>query len=475
MMFDISVFSAYVRLALKLFTVVGLASAFLLWVSGNLGRMLKAMYNFDDDAEMTKFSLLALCFSLVIGTYWMLRTTKDAVFNELVGVSYIPRAKQGTILLIILVLFLFNFIVDRVRKHRLFTIVCVFYSALFAGIALAWKLGLAPMTGPLFDWIPGRALGWTYYWAVETLGGVLVGAVFWPFVSSTTKTESAKRGYPFIFLGAQLGNFVGPAFNAGYSTIVGNQNLILMIAGLLMLIPVIIEYYMAVIPAHLHESDDSAVSSKKKKTGVLEGLRLLATRPYLMGVAVVSVIYEVTGTITDYQFKVLSNQQFIGSEFTAFMSFFAMVSALVAMAFAAGGTSFVVRKFGVRLSLLGYPLSVAAVVLLLWLKPTLWGFFVGMVVIKAFAYALNSPVKELLYLPTSKDAKMKAKGFIEGIGGKGAKGVGAVITDNLKGNIPLLINVGSLVSLGIIGLWIIIALMVGSKYDQLRSEDKIVD
>ena len=81
----------------------------------------------------------------------------------------------------------------------------------------------------------------------------------------------------------------------------------------------------------------------------------------------------------------------------------------------------------------------------------------------------------MLYLPTSKDVKMKAKGFIDGFGAKGAKAVGAFINDRLKGNMAVLFSYGSLVSLGLIGFWILVALMVGNKYNQLIEEKKIVE
>lgn len=473
-MLDLILFSQYVRLILKLFSVLGAVSLFGLWVSGLGTKLLKGIYGFEDNQEVTKFSLLAVCFALVIGVYWMLRTTKYSVFAELVGMKYAPRAKLGTLVSTVLIVFFYNLIVDKVQKHRLFAIVCSAYAFVFAAIAILWKLDFSVATGPLFDWIPGRALGWIYFWAVESLGGIIVGAVFWSFVASSTKTESAKRGYALIVLGGQVGNFFGPAFNAGYVSLIGTQNQILVIVALLLMIPLVMEFYMKVVPARLQESDDAAFAKNKKKTGVFEGLRLLATRPYLMGVAIVSTIYEVVGTISDYQFRVLANAQFSGEAFTIFDSFYAMVIAVVALMFSFGGMSFLLRNLGVGVSLLCYPISLVFVVLALWLKPTLWTFFIGMVVVKAFSYALNSPIKEMIYLPTSKDAKMKAKSIIESFGSKGAKGLGSVVTDALKSDVLLLINAGSMISLGVLGAWILVAFFVGRKYEDLRAKNEIV-
>lgn len=38
----------------------------------------------------------ALIFSLIVGSYWLLRTQKDVLFMKITGKLYIPYAKMGT-------------------------------------------------------------------------------------------------------------------------------------------------------------------------------------------------------------------------------------------------------------------------------------------------------------------------------------------------------------------------------------------
>lgn len=474
MLFDINVFSQYVRLILNGF-IIGLVVFILgLWLFGYLGKLLKYQFKFESDDEVLKFSILGICFTLIIGVYWMLRTFKDPIFYQLVGREYVMRAKIITPFAMFIVLYLFNMLVDRVKRHKLFYIACFGYALIFVVCGLWWKFQIPEINHYLVNWIPGRALAWIIYIATETLGGLLVGGVFWAFVASTTKTVFAKRGYPLIFLGGQIGNFFGPAFNAAYVPLLGTNNMVFITAGVLCLIPFVIEFYMKVVPAHMHESDEHG-AVKKKKTGAWEGLRLIATKPFIAGIAIVSTIYEVVGTITDYQFKVISSLTYSGDQFVAWQCFYAMSSAVVAMIFAAGGTSFLIRWLGVRACLLIYPISLGVTLTLLWFNPSLWMFFIGMIVVKAFSYALNNPVKELIYLPTSKDVKMKAKGFIDGLGGKSAKAIGAGVGDRLAHNLPMLLNVGSIIALGVIGLWVVVAIAVGKKYDDLIEKKDIVE
>ena len=471
--FEINAFSAFVRSAINITAVASVVLFAILWPTGYLNKFLKSIYGFESDEEVTKFSILGLCFGVIIGAYWLLRTLKDPVFYELVGRQYVPFAKFATPFLIAIVLFAIGYLSDKMKKHRLFLAVALFFGIVFAAVGIFWKMNLPELHHPLVDWIPGRALGWILYWAIELFGGAMVTGVFWAFAASTTKTVFAKRGFFLVTLGGQIGNLFGPAFNAGYATVLGNPNLVVISAVATLLIPLVMEYYMKVLPAHMHESDDSG--HKSKKTGALEGLRLIATKPFLLGVAVVSVIYEVIATIVDLQFKYLISEVYIKEEMTAFVAFAAMASALLSIALSLGGTKMIVDKLGVRKSLFVYPLILGAIMFGLWSFPSLWPFFVGFLIMKSFAYAFNSPIKELLYLPTSKDVKMKAKGFIDGFGGKGAKGLGSVITGMLAGNLGMLLAVGGLISLVIIGFWLVVAMAVGTKYEELVEKKEIIE
>ena len=42
---------------------------------------------------MKKFGILGMIFFFLIGSYWLLRTQKDAAFNAIVGLEFQPKAK----------------------------------------------------------------------------------------------------------------------------------------------------------------------------------------------------------------------------------------------------------------------------------------------------------------------------------------------------------------------------------------------
>lgn len=471
-MFDLLMFVQVAQVAMKWF-VVGLAASFImLWLTGKLGQVLRFFCGDMDDVELFKFSLLSLTLGIIIGVYWMLRAAKEAIFFELVGsTGSLATVKLFTPFVQAAVLIMYGRVVDFfTHKHRLFWAVCSFYALWFVLAGLVWKLNLPMLDHFLVNWIPGRLLGWLIFLGIETLGGILPGAVFWAFVNSTTKTASAKKGFPLIVFGAQIGNFLGPAFNIAYATVIGNINVLFLGAGLLMLVPLLIEFYMKCIPAYLQESDDLG-QGKKSKPGLMEGIRLVFAHPFLMGVSVVSTVYELVNVIIDLQFKTTAAQFYSKAELTTFISLYGTMSAVLSITFALFGASFFIRRFGVSGCLFGYPTILGIIVVGLIFKPALWTYFVAMIAVKAFSYSLNNPVKELLYLPTSKDIKFKAKGIIEGVGGKSLKAMGAGLVKVAGKNLMT----GNLVSLGIIGVWGIVAIFVGRTYDKLIKNKEILE
>ena len=78
----------------------------------------------------------------------------------------------------------------------------------------------------------------------------------------------------------------------------------------------------------------------------------------------------------------------------------------------------------------------------------------------------------MMYFPTSKAAKFKAKGWTDMFGGRIAKSGGAQLTNMLKNNMTALMAYGTLIGLGITGIWIVVAMYVGKKNEQLLKEGK---
>ena len=124
---------------------------------------------------------------------------------------------------------------------------------------------------------------------------------------------------------------------------------------LLLLVPVFIKLFIVAYP-------NAAETSIKgtKKTSPWEGLRLIVTRSYLLGVLAISTIYEVVATYFDMNFKILAKTVYTNSEaYTAYLGWFGFSTNLMTFVLAIVGTSFFIRSFGLTFCLVAYPVCSA--------------------------------------------------------------------------------------------------------------------
>ena len=313
--------------------------------------------------EALTFSLL-LCF--VVGIYWMMRSLKDSVFATIVGLEHQPQAKMLSLVVVTVVLFVYNKVVDLVPRHQLFTIVCGAYSAIFVGTAACLSsttIGLYGPDGSALPASPERWLGWVHYFAIESYGSLVV-SLFWQYTNSQVNLADAKSQYGIIVAGGQVGAITGCSLVVG-SRIFGVAQLYAA-GGLLTLVaPLIVAYHHRrfgsvrrvdgdrpqPLAAAAAESDaeqaskeggpppppassaagGGKASSKVVAPGLFEGLRLLLRHPcvpphlsrlcpllvtslglplvargrYVLGIFAVSALFEIIATILDYQMKVL--------------------------------------------------------------------------------------------------------------------------------------------------------------------------
>jgi ATP:ADP antiporter, AAA family len=425
--------------------------------------------------EIKKFGLLASTFFFVIGSYWLLRPLKDGIFKSVVGMGYQPWAKILSLCIIIPLILFYSKLVDMVEKHKLFYIICTMYSIGFLVIAYLLShptIGLANTVAA-----PNRLLGWFSYITIESLGSIVV-ALFWSFVASSTDPNEAKKGFALIISGAQVGSIFGPTMAKAYASTWGLPALMCIAAFGIFLVPIFIKVFMSTIMKReiaegLHQEP---AGQQKPKTGMFEGLKLLLTKPYLLGVFAIATFYEVIGTIMDYQMKVLAAAKYTDpGSFTSFMGLFGQSANILALTMALLGTSYLMRRFGLLFCLLMFPIAVGCVISYVYITPTIWTVFTAMIMVKGLSYALNNPAKEMMYIPTSKDVKFKAKGWIDMFGSRSAKAAGSGINNIFKDAIPMLMLYGTLIALGLVGVWIVAAIFVGRSFQKLTKENRIIE
>ena len=444
--------------------------------------------------EIKKISLLAFAFLCTIGNYWLMRLLKDLVLYKLAfpptlgwshdtGRLWIPTVKTLSPIFVLVLVMIYSKLVDMLEKHKLMYVIATFYICFFSIITTV--LFVKHQYGEAFLGSKILAVsGILGYLFTESFGSLMV-ALFWSFTISSFTSDQAKRAFPLIVAAGQFGAIGGSSLMLIKTTVIWPFYAIVVLC--LGVFICIIRYLVKTVPArelnvNIHE--------KPAEHNALSGIKLLLTKPYLMGVLVVSTFYDIAGTIVEYQMNSQASLIFDDATFKWFKGVYGVSINTLAFLIALLGTSYIIKRFGTRVCLLIYPIAFAIALVGMYIyyqtqHPVpvmlLWATFSVMLLVKAMSYAVNNPVKEIMYIPTSKDAKFKTKSFIDIFGSRSAKMSGAQIGGwlNVENNPMLSINnliiYGTFISLGIIGAWLVAAIFVGTQNQKLIENKEIIE
>lgn len=448
--------------------------------------------------EARKYWLLSLIFVVIVGTYWLLRPLKNTIFLKIAfpecfgwdpqqGCLFQTYAKTWSPFVVFFLLLAYSKLIDLIKPHQLFYVFAALFSSCFALFAVL--LGIREIYGVTALGKPVLAsLGWVSYTIIESYGSLLV-AFFWSFCNSISDTESAEHGFPLIIALAQVSALVGSSLLFFPGSDGSLWLLMLIAAGLVAMLIPLVRYFMGqmrddplVIETSIQEPTDTSVGFW---WGAFEGMYMLATRPYLFGILIISVVYDAVSVILDYQMNAYASSSplFSGElAFARFQSMYGIGVGLVSLFVALFVTSSLLTRFGTRVGLLVYPLlftlSLAGLLGCFYAGvPTnkvLWVFFGVMVLTKGVGYSLNSPVIEMMFITTSKQANYKSNAWIDTFASRFAKAGGSSVVALLQHSMTALMLYGSLTGLGLVAVWVVAAVYVGYRNRQLRERNQIV-
>lgn len=439
-------------------------------------KLIRFLWGDMSKEELKRFSILSLTFFFLIGSYWFVRVLKDPIFSNLIDYRYQPYAKQISLVVVVCLVLIYNKLISVLQKSTLFYSIALFFGAGFLGI------GYILSHPAVFQ---SKLLGWFIYCFIEGFGSIMP-ALFLSIVVSSMSAESAKKGYGMIYTFGQLGLLLGQIFLLNNYKNFSFGTLFAIGGGLVCLLPFFLFWYFKHAPVTKEEKIEA--KEHKPETGMLEGLKLLLSRPYVAGLLVITSAYEIIGTIVEYQMGWCAQIVYPkaidgGMGFAWLKSMNALGVGILSLAFALLGTSFLLRKFGLKFCIISYPTLIGATVLgIFGLYMTgastytlMWASFIGAFLFKALSYTLNNPAREVLYIPTSKDIKFKAKSWIEAFGNRSFKVGGTAVTGTLGATLPPLLIFGTFVSLGVVGFWIFVATYMGNQFNKLQKEGKLVE
>ena len=368
---------------------------------------LKSWFGDFSKEELKKYLFLGVIFSFLIGIYWTLRPMKDSFFGSLVvgygkgdagREGFLALAKVISLFFLIPIVTLYGSLVERFQKDKFFYILTGFYALCMAVWTLVFMhptLGLANTVASTW-----RVSGWLWYVFVESFGSLVI-ALFWAIVVDTTDSKSAKRGFALIVMIGQLGGIFMPKYLSKLPRLYDiSPAIVVGICGALVAITTILFwFYIQSTPKQLVESKTKETDKDESEPGLMEGLRLVLSHNYLLGIFGVLFFFEFIATVIDFNFKALVFSEFTNvTAASEYLGNYGSSVNMVAFFCLLFGINNIPRLLGLTAALGLVPIIVGSAVVAFYFSPSLDVLFYLIVGAKAINYALNGPfIKTALY------------------------------------------------------------------------------
>ena len=188
--------------------------------------------------------------------------------------------------------------------------------------------------------------------------------------------------------------------------------------------------------------------------------------------------YETLNVVLNFQrILILKSVAKSMAGFTASMFWQRVLMNLYGMLLSFFGVQILLKWLGVRRCLLLVPIFISCLLFycVVTLSPEAITYvFIGLGTIN---YSLSHPLREVLYIPTVKDMKFKAKAWIDTFGTKFSKGFGsmfAAISQGVASGGGALMGLYSLFFTALMLVWFITAWLLGKRYDKATQNNEII-
>lgn len=447
--------------------------------------------------ELKKLILLALCFFCMFLGHTIIRELKDLVFVSFVGLHWLNYAKIMSMFILLPLVFVYSRFVDLLRRHQLIYFYFMLYG--IGGLLCAYFLGHPSIGFANTHPDSSRLFGWIFYFFFEGYQPFVI-SVMWAFMNSVTKAEEVQDSYVVVTASSKLGGIIAAGVSwsfllwqdsssASFSYPVTFQILLIVGSCFTLSVPFLVRYLMKTIPStHLH-GYEAAYRFEKERSQVKEheglwstikkmfaGLSLLVRYPYTLGIFGMIFFWEVLNVIFNY-IRLMVSQSASHSTCAYAASLYQQMCWMHIVGFfiAIIGTRKFVQFFGERRSLIAVPLLLGAAISYYLAVRTMFAATVCYIAMRAIHYAFAYPLRESLYIPTTKDVKFKTKSWIDGFGAKLSKTFGSfynIIVSNVAAS--TLFSVHALFFAGVIGLWMVMAHFLGKRFEEAIRKDEVI-
>ena len=429
---------------------------------------------------------------LLLCAYYVIKPVREALILTGGGAEVKSYAAAGQAILLLGLVPLYGLLADHLPRRRLLNAVTAFFVACLVGFWALARAG-APVGVPFFLWVG--------------IFNLMVVAQFWSFANDLYSKDQGERLFPIVAFGASLGAVGGSALTSKLIPLLGVPELLLVAAGLLIAAAILSQiadarerarneatlparFTTAEIPAATGEYEILQTAEGPKVTVSMAGtagggrkgtFQLVFGDRYLLLIALLMLVLNWVNTTGEYILsrtvaaaaadavargpEGLGVAEYIGQ----FYSRFFLVVNLVGLLLQLFVVSRLIKYAGVAVAVLVLPLIAASGYALLGFAPILAVVRWVKTAENATDYSLQNTVRNVLFLPTSRDQKYKAKQAIDSFFVRTGDVLSAILI--YVGTTQLAFGTSQFarVNLGLSLVWLGLAYAVGRAYTRKTS------
>ncbi len=412
--------------------------------------MLKRFVDVREEEEGAVLWSFLYFFTLMCG-YFILKPVRDEM-GTAGGVRGLKVLWTATFVVMMVVVPLYSALVARWPRKRVIPFVYRFFLLNLLGFFVLLKLGVAREH-------VARAF---YVWL--SVYNLFVVSVFWSFMADLFASEQGRRLFGFIASGGTAGILLGLFLVRELAIPLGPVNLILLTAVLLEVSAQCVKR----LSRWAYDVQQPPSPGEPVGGGVLSGLKLLATSPFLLGLGLQTVFYTVTSTfLYILQVKLVDT---VASGAAARTTAFANIELgvqLLTLLLQAFITGRLISKLGLAVAMAVAPVFTALGFLGLAVLPAIALFVTVRSLRSASHYALERPSREILFTTVSRVEKYKAKSFIDTVVYRGGDVVGGWMEGGLSA-LGLGVAGVLLTAMPMAGLWLAVSLYL-ARHPRVRA------
>ena len=437
---------------------------------GVLDRLLSPFTEVHPGEGLTALVLMLNAF-LLLAAYYILKPLREGlILSEAHGAEIKSYAAAGMAVLLMVLVPAYGALASRVDRVRLISWVTVFFVSNLVIFFVLLRAGVPHLGVAFFLWIG--------------IFNLMVVAQFWAFANDVYAPGQGRRLFGIVGFGSSMGAIAGGLAAKPLIDRMGTQVPMLVAAGVLALTIVLTR----IVNTREHVAHDvgGRPVDERAPLSARGAFRLVFSERYLLLIAALVLVYNAVNTNGEYilgktvkayveSHVVISPganadeavKKGIDEFYAGFYTWVNWIGAAIQLLLVGR----ILKRFGPRIALFVLPLISLGgygMIATAALSPALVGLIRKVKIAEnATDYSLYTTTRQALFLPTSRDAKYKAKAAIDTFFVRFGDVLSAGLV-LLGTTLALTPRSFAAVNIGLIVLWLLLVVAIGIRYQRLE-------